>query len=74
VHWKFGVDRLDELDDEGRIYWPKKKKKGGTPRYKRYLDEMKGVVLQDIWSDIYPLNSQAAERLGYPTQKPVALH
>ena len=43
------------------------------PRYKRYLDEMPGVPLQDLWTDIRPIGSQAAERLGYPTQKPVAL-
>jgi site-specific DNA-methyltransferase (adenine-specific) len=70
-HWKFTVERLDELDAEGRIYWPKKT--GGWPRYIRYLDDMKGVPLQDVWVDIPPVNPQAAERLGYPTQKPVAL-
>lgn len=70
-HWKFTVDKLDELDAAGRIYWPKKE--GGWPRYIRYLDEMKGVPLQDVWTDIDPINPQAAERLGYPTQKPVAL-
>jgi hypothetical protein len=43
------------------------------PRYKRYLDEMSGVALTDVWTDIYPVNSQANEALGYPTQKPVAL-
>jgi len=70
VHWKFTVSRLDELDKEGRIYWPKS---GGLPRYKRYLSEVGGIVLQEIWDDIPPINSQAKERLGYPTQKPVAL-
>jgi site-specific DNA-methyltransferase (adenine-specific) len=40
---------------------------------KRYLSEMEGGVMGDIWTDIPPLNSQAQERLGYPTQKPVAL-
>ena len=45
----------------------------GMPNYKRYLDEMPGVPLQDLWGDIKPIGSQAAERLGYPTQKPVAL-
>lgn len=69
-HWKFTIDNLERLDKEGRIYWPTK---GGVPRYKRYLDEVKGVVIQDIWDDILPVNSQAQERLGYPTQKPVAL-
>ena len=47
--------------------------KSGMPNYKRYLDEMPGVSLQDLWGDIKPIGSKAAERLGYPTQKPVAL-
>src|SRR5262249_30228841 len=46
---------------------------GAVPAYKRYLDEMPGVPLQDIWDDILPLGAQAAERLGFPTQKPLAL-
>ncbi|MGI0015277.1 MAG: site-specific DNA-methyltransferase [Nitrososphaera sp.] len=69
-HWKFTIENLERLDNEGRIYWPLK---GGWPRYKRYLDEVKGIPIQDIWMDIDPLNSQAHERLGYQTQKPVAL-
>ena len=40
---------------------------------KRYLDEQRGRPLGDVWTDIPPVNSRAAERLGYPTQKPVAL-
>lgn len=55
---------------ENRIYFPPK---GGFPRLKRYLDEAKGVALQEVWDDISPINSQAQERLGYPTQKPLAL-
>ncbi len=43
------------------------------PRFKRYLDEQRGKPLGDVWTDIPPINSQAAERLGYPTQKPEAL-
>lgn len=70
-HWAFGIDRLEELDREGRIYWPNKA--NGIPQYKRYLDEVDGIALQDVWVDIPPLNSQAKERLGYPTQKPEAL-
>jgi hypothetical protein len=46
---------------------------GAVPRFKRYLDEQKGKPLDDVWIDITPLNSKAAERLGYPTQKPVTL-
>ena len=46
---------------------------GTVPQLKRYLDEQRGVALSDVWPDIPPLNSQAQERLGYPTQKPLAL-
>lgn len=70
-HWKFRVSRLDELEKEGRIYWPKKE--GGWPRYIRYLDELSGAPVQDMWDDIFPINAKAQERLGYPTQKPLAL-
>jgi DNA modification methylase len=70
-HWYFPPSELDQLDADGRIYWPKKK--GGQPRLKQFLDELLGVALQDVWSDIPPVNSQAAERAGYPTQKPEAV-
>lgn len=70
-HWKYGVTKLDDLDAEGLIYWPDKI--GGMPRLKVYSDKAKGSALQDVWSEIAPLNSQAQERLGYPTQKPLAL-
>jgi site-specific DNA-methyltransferase (adenine-specific) len=46
---------------------------GKVPRLKRYLDEQRGHPLGDVWRDIPPINSQAAERPGYPTQKPEAL-
>lgn len=69
-HWKFTIEHLEELDRKGRIYWPPH---GGMPRYKRYLDEVKGIALQDVWTDIFPIGAQASERLGYPTQKPEAL-
>jgi len=69
-HWKFTIEHLEELDADGRIYWPVK---GGWPRYRRYLNDMKGIPLQDTWADIAPINAKAAERLGYPTQKPLAL-
>jgi site-specific DNA-methyltransferase (adenine-specific) len=48
-------------------------KPGTVPQLKRYLDEQRGVAISDVWTDIPPLNSQSAERLGYPTQKPLAL-
>lgn len=69
-HWAYLPVELDRLDGEGRIYWPEN---GGWPRLMTFLDEMPGVSVQDVWTDIPPLNSQALERLGYPTQKPVAL-
>jgi site-specific DNA-methyltransferase (adenine-specific) len=70
MHWKFTIDRLEELDAEGRIYWPPK---GTMPQYKRYREELKGKAVADMWDDIDRINPVAAERLGYPTQKPIAL-
>ncbi len=64
-------DRLDALDAANRIHWPRKR--GGVPQFKRYADEMPGVPLQTVWDDIPPLHNLAPERLGYPTQKPLAL-
>ena len=64
-------DRLDELDRMGRIYWTSVK--GSLPRIKRYVDDSPGVVLSDVWDDISPINSRAKERVGYPTQKPLAI-
>ena len=66
----FTQAKLDLLDEMGRIYWPPR---GGIPRYKRYLDEMQGTPIDTIWDDIPPVNSQAKERMGYATQKPIAL-
>lgn len=64
--------KLDLLDDQGLIHWPRKGGGSlGTPEVKRYLEE--GQPLQDVITDVFPINSQAAERLGYPTQKPEAL-
>ena len=62
--------RLDVLDDAGLIYWPVR---GKFPRFKRYLDVAEGSQIQDIILDIDAVNSQSRERLGYATQKPVAL-
>ncbi|MBL8137117.1 MAG: restriction endonuclease [Acidobacteria bacterium] len=70
MHWKFGVDTLDKLDAEGRIYWPPK---GTMPQYKRYREELMGLAVSDLWDDIDRINPVGAERLGYPTQKPEAL-
>lgn len=70
-HWAYPPSVLEEMDREGRIHWPAKR--GGMPMLKRYLDASKGMPLQDIWTDIRPIHNLGAERLGYPTQKPIAL-
>jgi DNA modification methylase len=64
-------DKLDALDKAGLIHWPEKE--DGVPMFKRYADQQPGVPLQSVWDDIPPLHNLAAERLGYPTQKPLAL-
>jgi len=69
-YWRYSKERMEELHLQGRIV---QTRPGNVPQYKRYLDEMPGVPIQDIWDDIKPVGAQAAERLGYPTQKPIAL-
>ena len=64
------LDALEALDAAGYIHWPRKQ--GGKPRFKRYLDS-EGMALQDVWADIPPISAAADERMGYPTQKPLAL-
>lgn len=61
--------RLDMLDRAGLIQFTA----NGTPRLKRYLAASPGQVPPDVWTDVPPVNSQARERTGYPTQKPLAL-
>jgi site-specific DNA-methyltransferase (adenine-specific) len=68
--WRYGEEKMKQLVKEGRIIQPSP---GAVPRFKRFLDEMHGIAIGDLFDDIPPINSQAIERLGYPTQKPVAL-
>ncbi len=75
-HWALGLvmgetvqAAMDRLIAEGRVWY----EAGRVPRYKRYLEEMRGVPLQDIWSDVLPVQSKSAERTDYDTQKPHAL-
>lgn len=68
-HWIWSQDRIDEGMKNGLIIFTD----SGKPRVKRYLDESKGSPVEDIWSDIFPINSQASEAIGYPTQKPESL-
>ncbi len=69
--WSCDIERMRKYDREGRLHFPSKP--GGQLRLRMYLDEQPGIRLQNIWDGIPALNSQAQERLGYPTQKPVAL-
>ena len=66
-------EALDALDAAGYVHWPKTK--GGTPMFRRFLDESKGVPAVDVITDIFPARNTASakDRLGYPTQKPVEL-
>jgi adenine specific DNA methylase Mod len=68
--WRFSQEKMKELHKAGRIV---QTKPGTVPQYKRYLDEMPGLPVQDLWTDISSINSQAKEALGYPTQKPSKL-
>jgi len=69
-YWRFSEKKMKEMYEKGRIV---QTKPGTVPAQKRYLDEMPGVPLQDMWLDIKPIQSQAAERAGYDTQKPETL-
>ena len=75
--WRYQESTMQELHDQDRIHYPARL--DGTPdfekrpRRKRYLKEQKGAVIGNVWSDIQPLSAHAAERVGYPTQKPLAL-
>jgi site-specific DNA-methyltransferase (adenine-specific) len=69
--WSISRELMERYDREGRLHFPKEPT--GRIRLKNYLDESDGQPLQNLWDDIAPINSQAAERMGYPTQKPVAL-
>lgn len=67
--WAIKRETMEEYEANGLLRYTRT----GTPTLVKYADEMKGVPLQNIWTDIPPVNPQAKERLGYPTQKPIAL-
>jgi len=67
--WRCPKATLQQYEAGGRLHWPKK----GVPRLKRYLDEFRGVPLQDVWGDLRVIHNRSEERVGYPTQKPEAL-
>ena len=67
--WRCPIETMERLDKEGRLYFTSK----GGIRRKLYMDELPGMPTQSIWADIFPVNSQAEERVDYATQKPEAL-
>ncbi|MBK6614098.1 site-specific DNA-methyltransferase [Ottowia sp.] len=69
-YWRFSENRMRELHAEGRIV---QTKPGTVPRQKRYLDDMPGIPLQDLWLDLQPVQAQAKEAVEYGTQKPISL-
>lgn len=68
--WRYSREKMAELIKAGKVAIPPK---GTRPRLKRYLKDSKGVPLQSVWDDLSPVNSQAKESEGYPTQKPLSL-
>ena len=71
-HWAYVPSTLDQMDADGLIHWPARK--SGWPAKKVYWEDTKrGRPVHSVWVDVPPINSQAHERLGYPTQKPEAL-
>jgi len=68
--WRWTEKRMMEAYQQGLIV---QSAPGRVPALKRYLDEQEGTPVDDIWIDILPVQAQARERLGYPTQKPEAL-
>ncbi|MEI6708884.1 MAG: site-specific DNA-methyltransferase [Methylococcales bacterium] len=67
--WRCPYEKMEELDKQGKLHFTK----AGGIRIKLYLDELKGMQCQSLWDDIFPVNSQAQERVAYATQKPEAL-
>lgn len=68
-HWAYKKETMEKMDADGKLQYSKT----GMPYVKQYLDEKEGTLITDIWSDIEVIHSQSKERLGYPTQKPIAL-
>ena len=69
--YKWTREKMEQLDREGRLVFPEDK--NARIQYKQYLDEVKGVKLQDLWLDIPAVNPVAVERTEFPTQKPMGL-
>jgi len=68
-YWAYSKQNLIEFWNAGKLTH----RSTGMPRLMQFADDMPGTPLQDLWSDIPPISALAAERLGYPTQKPLVL-
>ena len=68
-NWRFTIENMEALEAEGRVWF----EPGKVPQRILFLDESKGALVQDHWDDINPMNAMSKERIGYPTQKPLAL-
>ncbi len=69
-YWAYSKEKMDELIRLGRVI---QTRPGAVPQLKRYLDEMPGMPVQNLWDDLPILNNRSKEVIGYPTQKPLAL-
>lgn len=69
--WAVSLERMQKMDAEGRLEFPRKPT--GRIQRRRFLDELQGQPIQNLWTDIYPINPMAGEAIGYPTQKPETL-
>ncbi len=68
-YWAYSKEKMKKMEEAGLLYY----RTTGMPMLKHYIDEMPGVPVQTFWDDIKPVISGSEERLGYPTQKPLAL-
>ena len=69
-YWRYCEKSMKRLQKENKIY---QGKPGNVPLLKRYLDEMPGIILQDVWDDVKSVQVSKQESVGYPTQKPERL-
>ena len=69
--WAVSLERMEQMEREGRLDFPKKP--DGRIQRRRFVEELEGQPVQNLWDDIFPVNPMAVEGLGYPTQKPESL-
>ncbi len=65
----YGKEKIKEFEEQGKIYVTK----NGKKQLIRYLDELPGVTVGELWDDIDAINQVGKERIDYPTQKPESL-